>query len=1002
MLDARSSGTIAAGEWLVTTKYWLKCESISLDVELTPLSTLGSAKGCSIPLAPEESVAGTHARVMVDDQGRWLLVAIHSGFPIFNDHEQPVSSLLLSNDVAFRIGSNGFVCRLEEESALAAPEISGPGRGSEARHRAAIRPPRGVKSLQYFFAEKLYRVAVLGGRDSGKTCLFAALGMPRVPRADGATCTRILHLRAPQLEPWAKTPEDTAAEISFQTGKVLLDTGETVDGIHIPGAIDRLLQGNVPLATRSDKVDARLVFKLTSPGRLPAMLESVDYAGEFASPSMAAEEQAQRIHDILQDSHGLIVLAQVPLPGGDHDVDVVAIDQAAKTFALLHLGRAIPIAMVVNKWDRREEFDAAATSHAEQCRALREYVESDEGRHLKALADALRNTAGEENFTMLPASALGKCEIVDGIERPRQNLPLQSFGLEDPFLWLIDRVDALVALKHQQDTNDVAPLPWAVLWGREARRLRAVQTRLLRGDISNKEELPRVKRAGRKLAFKRFLAKCQLAVLAAAAVLVAEYLASGRQIHAAYSALNKDNRRPIHDMSEYDASHSAVAQFPPYVDLPKYRHCLLALRLGRGEVSDAIREAEKRQISYLNGVIDSANSDLRVRVHAADNLRENHPAEAKRREEVLAALDVLLADTLWSGLTNDTRSFQMRANDATCFITRYPNDRRAPDVRRWKENLQNALEIENAAEAALANVGEYSATNWWDKFSRALTGPKCCQLDPALRRQIITGFSKRIDGPLLLFLNGSIAKLTDPTRLRNNADLRALQDSRERFARLPEEAGKLLNRFDNATKLFQNAIRDRSLYNEAGHTNRDATERYLNEAGKSTIPGFMRSEASDFMAKSFDGQLVVDRIEWIGDGFVLTSRPKALVSIKDGGRVINAVDPITTDFVPGASIDVGTLLPIGHLAMNSEKDIAVEIKINVRGRNPILVATYKGYPDRFFKGVTIDARETKAARQRRWARVHLRLVHNHRLPEWTARRFSSLDSMAWQRENLPK
>ncbi len=975
-------------------RYWIKCEHLDYDGELNPSSTIGSAKGCSIPLPEEEDIAGTHARVVVDDEGRWRLAAIQpEHYPVYDGRGQAVPTLVIDHKTIFRIGSNSFVCRIEEDAKEAVGASAAKARRTgKSKTPSVMRPPQGVKSLQYFFSDRLYRIAVLGGRESGKTCMFAALGMPRIPRADGASCTRIHHLRAPDPEPWQKTPEDREAEEAFRSGKVLLDIGETVSDRHIPGAIDSLLQGRVPQATRTDKVDARIVFKLTSPQRLPAMLETVDYAGEFAAPEMALDEQARRITDILQDSNGLIILAQVPMPGSDYDKEVAAIDQMAKTFAMLRLGRSIPVALVVNKWDRRNGFGEGSQDYDEQRRALTDYVASDEGQHLKALADALRNVVGDANFTMLPVSALGKCELVDGMERPRQNLPLKSFGLEDPFFWLMDRVDALAVEEYEQAARSLSLMPLAALWGKQARSLRGRKSQLLSGGVTNTKLRPRIRRAGRKCAFKRFLAKCQIGVLVIVSVLVAEYVWQSRPLHDAFKMV--PSRTHIADATAYSASRADVARLRSYVSSPVFRHVLMGLIVNREAASNAVICAESNQAGFLIGAISDTNRNLEARIGSADTLRTDYPVMAGSQAMIIDPVETQYKEMLWEGITNDNGRIENRIQWVQKFIGRYSDDRRKQEAESILEKLKVAQDVQARVDTALRDKK-------WNDFTAELTAPRYPKLEHPLRQQIVRDAEDAIDGKLLSFVNDSIGKLQDITRLEKNADLQTLHRSREHLSSC-SDASNLVKRFEATIDKFQDAIRDRRLYSAASHTNRRAANLYLSASSTSStnpIPGFMCAEVEAFMDRYFDGKLVIEHIDWFGGK---DTRPVTIYFYPDGSannriKISGSNTEPKIKFTPGRGSPLNEEVDIRGLRMNSVRKIAVGIVMDARVKgDPEFSAITNYYADELFRGVKIIADETEATKGHRRAEVHIRLHHKHCLPDWKAGRFRGLGSGEWE------
>jgi hypothetical protein len=133
-----------------------------------------------------------------------------------------------------------------------------------------------------------------------------------------------------------------------------------------------------------------------------------------------------------------------------------------QTFSLLRgekqEGAALdtPVVLLINKWDRYSDIDSAHPE-IEQSK-LKDFFKSEPPPPHKGLNDVLHHSVTEDNFKAFPVSALGAGEFVrlengDVVERPKQVQPLNAFGLEDAFLWLAQRRDAIDLRHYQNNTN---------------------------------------------------------------------------------------------------------------------------------------------------------------------------------------------------------------------------------------------------------------------------------------------------------------------------------------------------------------------------------------------------------------------------------------------------------------------------------------------------------------------------------------------------------------------
>lgn len=379
------------------------------------------------------------------------------------------------------------------------------------------------------------RIAIVGGRSSGKTCILAALSMPRIPH--------MLDYTAKQLRLPANPGQDLInGDLWLKACREALRTRK------LPP----------PNPNRADRLVLRFVF--TDGQSQEHYVEILDYSGELMDEDASQGELAQRLRDYLKSVDGLLVVAEHAREGEEAEVLTKDLFRLQNAFAQLReeqrqsasRERVVPVAMLVNKWDRTgrlvggkatlageqlalETFLATqplpphsglvaelrAGSHGQSqvlfSKALKEALQDrllqasqgtdqtgrsqlaehlvtsllndcdtlPEGRALhhllsvlrpklvaaclaldpglpaRLVAEALLREAEQSCNThceTFPVSAFGPSQRVSdeetGVydEKPAQVEPrLHSFGLEDPFLWLIERRHVLDLQNLQTD-----------------------------------------------------------------------------------------------------------------------------------------------------------------------------------------------------------------------------------------------------------------------------------------------------------------------------------------------------------------------------------------------------------------------------------------------------------------------------------------------------------------------------------------------------------------------
>jgi len=292
-------------------------------------------------------------------------------------------------------------------------------------------------------SQKIYRFAVYGRAASGKTCILAALAMKCVAHPSKFTSTWILEpagMPRPAGEPETWDVKDHAS--AFHLGKIWLEK-----------AIERLGRGELPPPNPNRAEPLRYLYHFTTPSHRTYPVELIDYSGELIDPSLSNDDMARQLREHLSSMDGILVLAEAPHPEDDEPQPLYAeLHKLEQAFAILKDENKkgptldMPLALLINKWDRRSSL--RYTTPADEYRELLQFLEKKPEPPHKSLVDALKNSVTKENFQIFPVSAFGAHEFSKGldesiIERPKSVAPLQSFGLEDGFIWAAQRRDTI-------------------------------------------------------------------------------------------------------------------------------------------------------------------------------------------------------------------------------------------------------------------------------------------------------------------------------------------------------------------------------------------------------------------------------------------------------------------------------------------------------------------------------------------------------------------------------
>jgi len=270
-----------------------------------------------------------------------------------------------------------------------------------------------------------YRIGIVGPKASGKTCMITALCMLRDPNPKGFTAT---------IPPFGGEADERA-----QKGRTC-----------IKKSVELLKKGEWPEANPLDAEWQRVLVEFTRPKKegddvgVGRIIELNDYSGELLDPNLASENVAQHIHDMLAEMDGWIVLAEYPRTEEDKSTLEESLHRFKQTLSKMEGDKqrlqSRPCAFVVNKWDRSPDYDPDASSdHQSGLITTSFFKEKPAPAHLD-LANKLENT-NRGPFKCFAVSAMGRIRVENGKDQTPTGERLQSRGLEDPFLWIINQRD---------------------------------------------------------------------------------------------------------------------------------------------------------------------------------------------------------------------------------------------------------------------------------------------------------------------------------------------------------------------------------------------------------------------------------------------------------------------------------------------------------------------------------------------------------------------------------
>lgn len=403
-----------------------------------------------------------------------------------------------------------------------------------------------------------YRLGIVGSKASGKTCLLAALSMARTPNPSGCTAVRL-------------AVEKNAAA-SFRDGDDWINS-----------AVQALARGEWPEPTPNEDRRRSLRFRFTDGKTRQKYVELFDYSGELLNPAAADSVLAERLRETLREVDGLLVLAEHPSSEQDakrleHDLNGLL-----RVFSLLNderrrqpgkAERPVPIALLVNKWDRSPHFDPALSFDSQLVVLAEKFLKQTPPPFHQTVANTLR-PAADECFKVFPVSAIRPTRQEDGSEVPPTSGALHSIGVEDPFLWLIECVDDRALIQQRQHLFRLAS--WC---------MPPLRSFLLRSDFKAvksrfESHTPEGRRAARLSWWARLLTMRQLALWLGFVMAVE----CGIDFWQHRTALSQ-----IASSVEQDGWQKGVAWLRSYGESSPFRHPLYDYRLPKREALEKANE----------------------------------------------------------------------------------------------------------------------------------------------------------------------------------------------------------------------------------------------------------------------------------------------------------------------------------------------------------------------------------------------------------------------------
>lgn len=279
---------------------------------------------------------------------------------------------------------------------------------------------------------RYYRFGLCGLSTGGKTCILAALALPRVTHPNALTATLL--------------------PVTKRSSKHLKDGWKWVDE-----ARECLRSGRIPPPNpHGPRLTIR--YKFTDGAQREIFVELVDYSGELLDSKLSESELAEKLHGYFGEVRGFLFVAEHPEPGAGAGELGGYLQQLKESLArqrsdarITADGNSVPIALLINKWDRSGTLAKGKGAHEHEMMRLEAFLQTDPPPPHAGLLNELIPASGNR-CRPFPVSAFGEAVREPGntegqfIEKPARVTPeLPSFGLEEPFLWLVEQRDTMDA-----------------------------------------------------------------------------------------------------------------------------------------------------------------------------------------------------------------------------------------------------------------------------------------------------------------------------------------------------------------------------------------------------------------------------------------------------------------------------------------------------------------------------------------------------------------------------
>ena len=437
-------------------------------------------------------------------------------------------------------------------------------------------------------------------------------------------------------------------------------------------------------------------YKFTSRENKEIFIELVDYSGELLDPRFSTTDLAASLQTYLSAVDGFLFIAEHAKAGETAGELAGYLHRLSQALAIQRqLARkpanlpSVPVALAVNKWDRRGALSKGDNAHEQETENLTSFLRESDPRPPHAILLDELEAASSGKCAAFPVSAFGESVLepagIEGgfVEKPAQVVPqLPSFGLEEPFLWLVEQCDIADAEKLESASRS-AVTRWNPI----------VTLGQVRAACQRTKRMPRASESTRKIkvARRRLLRRFAAQVGAFIALLMVLELAVD---NIAYRRAQSE----MADAGDPNGWRKAEAWFSDYANSFQWRHSLHKfLVLSPSDAAITIGEARtKREESAWETVkiaIEAPVQKKLAQVFLAQYPQSLHAPETKKLiEDIELAEKRAELEKLFIALENGLGTIkQLKAfEDGKSLPTRNYRgvlerlDRFAIDLEKWR------------------------------------------------------------------------------------------------------------------------------------------------------------------------------------------------------------------------------------------------------------------------------------------------------------------------------